>query len=108
VQKAISEYDPFRFQLILMDCNMPFLDGYEATKKIRKMFLQSDIERERQPKIIAITGHVEKEYVTKALESGMDKVYQKPLPVQEFGQLLLNMKFIDSVPDHLRLDSHED
>lgn len=108
IEKAIGEYDPFRFQLILMDCNMPFLDGYEATKKIRKMFLQCDIERDRQPKIIAITGHVEKEYVTKAIESGMDKVYQKPLPVQEFGQMLMQMRFIDSVPEHLRLDSHDE
>lgn len=35
----------------------------------------------------------------------MDKVYPKPLPIQEFGQLLLNMKLIDKVPPHLRLDS---
>ena len=35
----------------------------------------------------------------------MDKVYPKPLPIQEFGHLLLNMKLIDKVPPHLRLDS---
>lgn len=85
VQKAIEEEDPFRFQLILMDCNMPFLDGYEATKAIRRMFNNLSIPREQQPKIIAITGHVENEYVQKAIASGMDKVYQKPLPIQEFG-----------------------
>ena len=85
IEKAISEQDPHRYQLILMDCNMPFLDGYEATKKIRRLFMNNDILRDQQPKIIAITGHVENEYVQKAIKSGMDKVYQKPLPVQEFG-----------------------
>jgi CheY-like chemotaxis protein len=42
---------------------MPFMDGYEATRRIRKMFLNMDIPRKEQPKIVAITGHVENEYV---------------------------------------------
>jgi len=57
--------------------------------------------------VIAITGHVENEYVKKAMSSGMDKVYQKPLPIGEFGNLLMKMKFIENVPSNLRIDSHE-
>jgi CheY-like chemotaxis protein len=47
---------------------------------------------------VAITGHVENEYVQKAIDSGMDKVYPKPLPIKEFGQLLMQMNYIENVP----------
>ena len=50
-----------------MDCNMPFMDGYEATNKIRKLYKQMSIPVENQPKIIAITGHIENEYVDRAM-----------------------------------------
>ena len=87
-----------------MDCNMPFMDGYEATKKIRRLYNQQKMANENQPKIIAITGHIENEYVDRALQSGMDKIFQKPLHVKEFGQLLMDMKYITTIPDHLKLD----
>ena len=58
-----------------MDCNMPFMDGYEATKKIRRLYNQMKMATANQPKIIAITGHIENEYVDRALASGMDKIF---------------------------------
>ena len=60
-----------------------------------------------QPKIIAITGHIENEYVERALSAGMDKIFQKPLHIREFGQMLLDMKYINKIPDHLKLDEPE-
>ena len=61
-----------------------------------------DISLENQPKIIAITGHVENEYIDKAIESGMNKVFSKPLNIKEFGQLMVDMRYISSIPDHLK------
>ena len=82
VQRAIDEGDPYRYSLILTDCMMPFMDGYEAIKRVRKMLAPY---REKQLVVIAITGHVEKEYILKAEKSGMDTVYPKPLPIIELG-----------------------
>ena len=82
VKQAMLDNDPFRFPLILMDCNMPFMDGYEATRLIRMLFTNLNIQRSSQPKIIAVTGHIEQEYVRRALSSGMDKVYPKPFPIK--------------------------
>ena len=72
-----------------MDCNMPFMDGYDATKNIKKLYKDSLYDSSMQPLIFGVTGHVEKEYVIRALDNGMTKVFAKPLKMVEFGELLL-------------------
>ena len=44
------------YELIFMDCNMPFMDGYEATQKIRQLYFDNGLT---QPIISALTGHTE-------------------------------------------------
>ena len=59
-----------------MDCNMPFMDGYEATQKIREFLHQSKL---KQPIITAVTGHTELPFIEKAIMCGMNQVLSKPV-----------------------------
>lgn len=66
-----GEYD-----LILMDIQMPEMDGYETTKQIRQLELQ--LNRSRTP-IIALTAYALKEYLDSCLKAGMDDSLTKPI-----------------------------
>jgi len=81
VKKVVESVQAFRgercgYDLILMDCNMPFMDGYEATSEIREYLYARGIH---QPIIAAVTGHTEPEYIARAVSSGMNQVLSKPI-----------------------------
>ena len=101
VQRAVDEGDPYRYSLILTDCMMPFMDGYEAVKRVRAILKHYT---SKKVSIIAVTGHVEKEYIAKAQKCGMDTVYTKPLRIIDLGQRLIDLKFIKELPPHLLID----
>lgn len=71
------------FDLILMDVNMPEMDGYEATRRIRQ------IERFKSLPILALTANTTDEDVRTALEAGMQVHLSKPVDVKRlFAELL--------------------
>ena len=77
-QAAVAEYerDPTAVHLILMDCEMPVMDGFEATRQIRRL------ERNRQlaaVPVIALTAHILEEHRQHGLDAGMDDFLGKPL-----------------------------
>jgi len=74
---AVSMYeeDPLKYDLILMDINMPVMDGYEATRLIREF----DKETGKNIPIIAMTANVFKEDIEKCLAYGMIDHIGKPI-----------------------------
>ena len=79
------------YSLILMDCNMPILDGYEATKQIRSFIHSKGLP---QPVIIAITGHMEDSYIDRANKCGMNEVSPKPIYQILIGNVLRRLQLI--------------
>lgn len=73
-QSQLTTEDPFK--LILMDCQMPELDGFATTQLIRQYENDHDIE---PIFIIALTAHENEEVIQKCIDSGMDSVISKPI-----------------------------
>jgi CheY-like chemotaxis protein len=71
---AVDAWHTGNYDLILMDCQMPDLDGYEATREIRK----TEIEGRRTP-IIALTAHAMKGAAEECRAAGMDGYLSKPI-----------------------------
>lgn len=82
---AIAEYQNQRPDLILMDCNMPIMDGFEATRHIRK--LEHQTNQPRTP-IIAVTAHAFEHIRQDCLAAGMDEHLSKPFDLQQLATLL--------------------
>lgn len=80
-QEAIDVYETGRFDLILMDIQMPVMDGLKATDIIRK-------EYDDQVPIIALTAYAIKGDREKFLMKGMDDYISKPIDLDEFYSTL--------------------
>ena len=71
------------YDLILLDCQMPEMDGYEVALTIRRMET-----KERRIPIVAMTAHTGEGEREKCIAAGMDEFVTKPVSTQRLGQVL--------------------
>lgn len=83
-KEALTAVQSGAFDLVLMDCQMPEMDGYEATRQIRKL----EAAGAKRIPIVALTANAMPEDVKLCLESGMDAHLAKPVRKDSIAKLL--------------------
>jgi CheY-like chemotaxis protein len=91
-EAAFRAWSSGRYDLILMDCQMPIMDGYEATRKIRAR----EGAGEHIP-IIALTAHAMKGADNECLSAGMDDYLSKPIDRERLQEAL--QRWLEDEPD---------
>ena len=89
--EAVEKATQASFDLILMDCQMPKLDGYAATQRLREQGVKVPI--------IAMTAHAMSGDREKCLEAGMDDYLTKPIAIDKVGAMLEQWLSATTDPD---------
>ena len=79
------EREDEHFDLVLMDCQMPEIDGYDATRRLRTREIDEGLPH--MP-VIAMTAHAMEGDREKCLDAGMDDYLAKPLQVEDLDRVL--------------------
>ena len=67
-----NKYNKSSFKLILMDYEMPEINGPEACRQIREMLYFEEID---QPIVVAVIGHSDERFIQESIEAGMNTVF---------------------------------
>ncbi|MDE1460553.1 hybrid sensor histidine kinase/response regulator [Spartinivicinus poritis] len=85
-QEGVTQWQQQSFDLVVMDCNMPVMDGYQATRRIR------NLEQERTDSlhttIIALTANAMKGERENCLSAGMDDYLTKPVKLVDLKRVV--------------------
>lgn len=87
-EEGVSMWKQRDYDAIIMDCQMPIMDGYSATARIRERERAEGQSRERRMPIIALTAHALPRDRQKCLDSGMDDYLTKPVAARDLGAML--------------------
>lgn len=85
--EALAYVEKETYDIILMDCHMPEMDGFEATRRIIEKYGTAS-----RPRIVALTAGVTKEDRQRCFEAGMDDFLSKPIAFPSLLALLKNTK----------------
>jgi CheY-like chemotaxis protein len=81
--EAVEAMEKHGYTIVLMDVQMPVLDGFEATRRIR-----AELPTERQPYIIALTANAMAGDEQRCLQAGMDAYLSKPQSTERLAAAL--------------------
>jgi two-component system sensor histidine kinase/response regulator len=84
--EAVRMFLQFSYDIVLMDCQMPEMDGYLATQEIRR--LQPLSSNAKELPIIALMANAAQEEVDKCLQEGMNDFLLKPVSVDDLYEVL--------------------
>ncbi len=86
--EALDALGRGHYDLVLMDCQMPQMDGYTATREIRRLARKSRGDRRRPVPIVAMTAHAMAGEREKCLDAGMDDYLSKPFSQKQLRDLI--------------------
>ncbi|MBN4005061.1 ATP-binding protein [Nostoc sp. LPT] len=86
-KEALQLLEKIPYDLILMDCQMPILDGLETTKEIHR-WQESSFANGRRPVVIAMTANAMKQDKQMCLDAGMDDYLSKPVMKENLAATL--------------------
>lgn len=100
-QEALQMLETIPYDIVLMDCQMPVLDGYSATRMLRSR--EGD---QRHTVVIAMTANAMTEDRDLCLEAGMDDYLCKPIRIDDLGRMIDRwaVPCQTQPPDALRID----
>jgi CheY-like chemotaxis protein len=85
---AVAAVKQERYDIIFMDCQMPELDGYAATREIRRLEAEAQLPSPAHPYIIAITANAMAHDHASCLAAGMDAYLSKPITITRMREEL--------------------
>ncbi|MFS8119883.1 MAG: response regulator, partial [Microcoleus sp.] len=92
--EALSMIALKKYDIVLMDCQMPILDGYEATLELRRLeaaeVAVGSIKSHQKTVVIAMTANALKGDREKCLAAGMDDYISKPILIENLKSILQN------------------
>jgi CheY-like chemotaxis protein len=83
-QEALAALAQFEFDVVLMDCQMPEMDGFQATREIRKMA----VAKLHSIPIVALTANAAAEDVKRCRDAGMNDYLSKPMKKAQLEAIL--------------------